>query len=446
MTRASSETPLFRASTMARMSAAAVIAIGLSGCMEGTPFPTGRSTFDPTRMNLVAGKPGTSADTSAIIADLSGRVSVLPASGPYAQVADAVLRDAKGTAKAELRVARLTAQAKSKNWLPQIGPRLSLTRLGDLAAELLISQTLWDNGAKRAEREAAAADVEVAAVSLSSEMNDTVAEGLKAYVNALKAREQAAVADRSVAKLAHFNEIMQIRVEGGLSDGSEARVLAQKLSEMQATAQADRDTAAAAMTQLQSMTAATLDGIAGMSDLALPEPLPGALSVAKSRAEAERAEAEAKMSRAGHLPKVGAEASLGSKAPDVGLTVGIDQMLGFGTKATLEALTAAREAAAARVARTEQQEDQDVAALRAKIAALEAKEARDGAVLAETGAGLEMFTEQYKMGRRTLMDLVSMYESYAQMAHSQAGLKYDIALIKLEIARKHGILVDGGTI
>ncbi|PYF11799.1 adhesin transport system outer membrane protein [Rhodobacter viridis] len=446
MTRKSSFAPLLRASTVARMSAAALIATGLSGCMEGTPFPSGRSAFSPATASLVAGKPGTTAETSAIIADLSGRVSVLPASGPYAQVADAVLRDAKGTAKAELRVARLTAQAKSKNWLPQIGPSLSLTRLGDLAAELLISQTLWDNGAKRAEREAAAADVEVAAVSLSTEMNDTVAEGLKAYVNALKAREQAEVADRSVAKLNDFNEIMKIRVEGGLSDGTEARVLSQKLSEMQATAQADRDTAQAAMTQLGSMTSAPLDGLVGMSDLALPEPLPGSLAVSKSRAEAERAEAEAQISRAGNLPKIGAEASVGTDAPDVGLTVGIDQMLGFGTKAQLEAVAATREAAAARVARTEQSDTQDIAALRAKIAALEAKEARDGAVVAETGAGLEMFTEQYKMGRRTLMDLVSLYESYAQMAHAQAGLKYDIALIKLEIARKHGILVDGGTI
>lgn len=446
MTRNGSFTPLFRALPVARMSAAALIAMMASGCMEGTPFPTGRSAFSPATASLVAGQPGTTAETSAIIAELAGRVSVLPGSGPYAQVAEAVLRDAKGSAKAELRVARLTAQATSKNWLPRIGPSLSLTRLGDLAAELLISQTLWDNGAKRAEREAAAADVEVAAVSLSAEMNDTVAEGLRAYINALKAREQAAVADRSVAKLGDFNTIMQIRVEGGLSDGTEARVLAQKLSEMQATAQADRDAATAALAQLRAMTAVPLDGLAGMNALVLPEPLPGPLSVTKSRAEAERAEAEAQINRAGHLPKLGAEARTGSGNSDIGLTLGIDQMLGFGTKAQLEAVEATREAASARVARTEQAEAQELAALRAKIAALAAREARDGAVVAETAAGLEMFTEQYKMGRRSLMDLVSMYENHAQMAHAQAGLKYDIALIELEIARKHGILVDGSNI
>ena len=57
-----------------------------------------------------------------------------------------------------------------------------------------------------------------------------------------------------------------------------------------------------------------------------------------------------------------------------------------------------------------------------------------------------MFTEQYRMGRRTLMELVNMYESYAAMERDQVGLKYDIARIKLEIAREHGILVDGSRI
>lgn len=446
MDRKSSPAPLLRASSLARIAAASLLAAGLSGCMEGTPFPVGRSPFNPSTDSIVAGKPGTTAQSSAIIADLSHRVSTLPASGPYAQISQAVLTDAKGSAKAELRVARLTAQAKSKNWLPQIGPSLSLTALGDLAAQILVEQVLWDNGAKRAERDYAAADVEVAAVTLSTEMNDTVAEGLKSYITALKARDQGAVADRSAAKIAEYDDIMRQRVEGGLSDGSEARILAQKLSEMQATAQADRDTATAAMTQLQSMTSRPMESYGTLNDLPLPEVLPDALSVKKAQAEAGRSEAEIKITRAGHLPTVAAQASAGTSDPDIGLTVGIDQMLGFGTAETLAALDATKEAATARIAKARQEDAQTVASLRAKLVALEAKEARDGAVVEQTGSGLSMFTEQYRMGRRTLMELVNMYESYAQMAHAQAGLKYDIALIKLEIARQHGILVDGSSV
>ncbi|MBK5945678.1 hypothetical protein CCR83_04230 [Rhodobacter veldkampii DSM 11550] len=441
MTRKSSAKPLLRASMMARISAAALVAAGLSGCMQGTPFP-----FNPSTSGIVPGRPGTTAQTSQIIAGLSGRVSALPASGPYAQVAHSVLVDAKGSAKAELRVARLSAQAKSKNWLPQVGPSLSLTSLGELAARILVEQVLWDNGTKRAERDYAAADVEVAAASLSAEMNDTVAEGLKAYITARKAAEQAAVAERSAARIGEYDHIMRQRVEGGLSDGSEARVLAQKLAEIRATAQADRDASATAMAQLQAMTAKPVEAISGLSDLALPDALPDALGVAKAQAEAGRIAAEAKMARAGHLPKLAAQASTGKGGPDIGLTLGVEQMLGFGTADTLAALEASNEAAKARIDKARQDDAQEVASLRAKLSALEAKAARDGAVVAQSGASLEMFTEQYRMGRRTLMELVSQYESYAQMARAQAGLKYDIALIKLEIARQHGILVDGSSI
>ncbi len=446
MTRKSSDLPLLRASAVARIIAAGLVAAGLSGCIGGTPFPTGRSPFNPSVGGIVPGKPGTTAQSSAIIADLSGRISALPAAGPYAQVAQAVLTDAKGAAKAELRVARLTAQAKSKNWLPQIGPSLSLTSLGDLATRILLEQVVFDNGAKKAERDLAAADVELAAVTLASEMNDTVAEGLKAYISALKAEDQGAVASRSAAKIGDYNHIMRQRVEGGLSDGSEARILAQKLSEMQATAQADRDAATAAKTQLQAMTASPVDGFAGLGDIALPAAIPEALTVKRAEAEAGRTAAEAKMARAGHLPTLSAQASTGTGGPDLGLALGVNQMLGFGTADTLAALEASNEAATARIGKARQDQQQSLAGLQAKLVALEAKQSRDAAVVEETGAGLEMFTEQYRMGRRSLMDLVNMYESYAQMAHAQAGLKYDIALIKLEIARQHGILVDGTSI
>ncbi|SOB95154.1 TolC family protein [Rhodobacter maris] len=430
----------------ARVVMAVALAAGLGGCMAGAPSPTDRSAVSTASMGLAAGPPGATAQSSVIIADLAARPSALPGEGPYAQVAQAVLRDAKGAAQAELRMKRLTAQAQSKNWLPEIGPSLSLTRLGDLAAQILVEQVLWDNGAKRAERDYAAADVEVAAVGLSSEMNDTVADGLKAYITALKARAQAAVAARSAAKIGDYNHIMRQRVEGGLSDGSEARILAQKLTEMQAVAQADRDSEQTALAQLGAMTGQSLAGLSGLGSFALPEPLPEALAVAEAKAEARRSVAEAEMARTGYLPTLSAQAKTGSGKPDVGLTLGLDERLGFGTGDAMAALEARKEAAAARVEKAGQDAAQDLVSLRAKLAALRAKAARDAIVVEETGAGLDMFTEQYRMGGRTLMELVNMYENYAEMARDQAGLTYDIALVELEIARRHGTLVAGSSI
>lgn len=430
---------------VARIAAMVALFAGMSGCTDATRIPPGRALFTPL-LGPDGHSSGTTAESSAIIADLSGRVAVLPVSGPYAQLAQALLNEAHGSAKAELRVARLTARAKSKNWLPKLGPAVSLNALGNLATQILVEQVLWDNGAKRAERDHAAADVEVAAVLLSAELNDTVAEGLKIYITLLKARDQSAVADRSAAKIASYDTIMRQRVEGGLSDPSEARILAQKLAEIQATAQADRDAAGSSQAQLQAMTARPVDEIGGLSTLFLPAIMPEPLSVKLAEAEKGREIAAARMMRAGHLASISAQASAGMGKPDLGLNLGVGQMLGFDTADNLAALGATEEAAGAKVEKARQDAAQELVALEAQARSLRAREARDGALLEETEAGLGLFTEQYRMGRRSLMDLVSMYESYAQMAHAHAGLKYDIALIEVEIARRHGLLVDGRSI
>jgi adhesin transport system outer membrane protein len=54
-----------------------------------------------------------------------------------------------------------------------------------------------------------------------------------------------------------------------------------------------------------------------------------------------------------------------------------------------------------------------------------------------------MFTEQYKFGRRSLMELVDMFETFTRMEREQASLKYDIAILGLQTARVRGLLVDG---
>lgn len=447
MTRESSRAPLLRATAAARILTAALITAGLAGCMGQDPGTSSRAPFSAASKGaLTPGKPGTTAQTSLIIADLSARRSALAPKGPYAEVAQAVLAASKGSAQAQLRVARLTAQAKSKNWLPQVGPQISLTSLGEVVTDIVFQQILFDNGAKKAEREFAAADVEVAAVTLATEMNQTVHDGLKYYVSGLKARDQAAVAEASTAKLGEFDRIMRARVEGGLSDMSEARVLGQKLAEIEATAAADRDAAATADAQLAALAGRSFDDLRGLGGLSLPGDPPAALSIRRAEGESARTVAEAKMQRAGYLPGLTASAGVGTGKPDIGVNLGTGQLLGLGTKDTLAAIEASKDVAARQIEKERQDAGLRIAALRAKLSALQAKEARDGALVAQTGAGLDMFTEQYRMGRRTLMELVNMYESYADMARDQAGLKYDIALIELEMAREYGILVDGSSI
>ena len=118
--------------------------------------------------------------------------------------------------------------------MPSIGPNVSLSSLCSLAASLILDQAIFDNGRRKAERAFAAADVEVAAVTLASDLNQRVYEGLKLYIEAQRADELSAVTETALARMRDFDRIMSVRVKGGLSDRSEYRVIAQKLAEMEA--------------------------------------------------------------------------------------------------------------------------------------------------------------------------------------------------------------------
>lgn len=414
----------------------------LSGCMNGSgPIAPGANG---TEIALAAqDKDDRGEQRSAIIDDLIARRSILPTTGPYAQVARAVLAANKGAAAADLRVARLKAEAKSTNWLPAIGPSVDLTSLGALAASILVEQVIFDNGKRKAERAFATADVEVAAVSLSDEMNARVDEGLGYYITAQRAKAQAGVSAKGVTRMQEYGRIMGVRVGGGLSDRSEERVILQKIAEMQAASSADQQAAISAMAELNAMTRVPLDGMSGISALKAPTGPSEPLSVLKSSGEGRRSVAEAKMARAGFLPSLTGSATLAKGGLTSGLNISTENGIGFGTGASLKAIEASEQAAAQRTESVRDDAQRQILGLERQIAVLKSREVQGAAVLAETETNLDMFSQQYKFGRRTLMELVGMFETFTSLERENVALKYDIALLGLQIAKLRGVLVDG---
>ncbi|RGP37574.1 TolC family protein [Pseudotabrizicola alkalilacus] len=417
----------------------------LSACLgEGMPgvtkmgFGAGKSPADPAAPVLSA----QGAVRSALIADLQSRRSVLPPDGPFAAVAAAVTEAGAGVAAAELRVAQLRAEAKARNWLPRIGPSANLTSLGALAASILLEQTLFDNGKRKAERAYAAADVEVAAVTLASGDNKRVYDGLKHYLTAERAREQAAVAARAVTRLTEFERIMALRVDGGLSDRSEQRVLSQKLAEMQASLVADRQAGLTAMAELTAMTTRDLSRLSGLQSLPPDQTVPEPLAVMRARGEAARTIAEAEMAKADMLPGLTASAAIGKGGVDGGLGLN-GGAFGFGSGAERAALNATGDLVGRRIAQAAEDTERRIIALQRDMQSTLSREAQGAEVLRQTGNNLTLFTEQYKVGRRTLLELVQQYESFARIEREQVALKYIATDLRLQIALERGVLVDG---
>lgn len=435
-----------------RLGSGLALALLLSGCMgDGSGAGVGMfRAADQANPATASAEGGTIRDAgdkaesrSAIIDQLADRQSILSA-GPFQQVADAVISGSSGAAEAELRVAMLKAEAKAKNWLPSIGPSVDLTSLGSIAASILVEQVLFDNGFKKAERAFAAADVEIAAVNLSSHMNRRVQEGLLHYITAQRAREQARLAETAIARMGEYERIVRGRMEGGLSDRSELNVVLQKTSEMQASLTADRNEIALAMAELNAMASHPLDGVSGLQRLPDDPGGPEPLSVLKAQGEGARNVAEAKMERAGHLPGIKATGSIGKDGLTGGLRVGADRLLGLGTGAQLQALEATGEVAEKREAEERQDAAKRLVALQKEIEALRTREQESAGVLEQTRASLDLFTEQYKVGRRPLMELVGMYESMSGQEREHAALKYKIAALRVKVAAERGVLVDGG--
>lgn len=410
----------------------------LAGCVGGGEGIASRMSLRPAE----AAGPKTDGG-SALISGLQARRSVLPLGGAYGKVADAVLEADAGAAAAELRIARLRSDARAKNWLPQLGPAVTLSSLNGLAAGLLLEQALFDHGKRKAERAYAAADVEVAAVSLSTDINQRVFEGLTHYVNAERARTQGAVAARATERLAGFADIMRQRVEGGLSDRSDMQVIAQKLSEMQATAAADHEAEVSAMAELAAMTAIPVDGLRGIDRLTVIGNTTEPLALVKARSEGARSIAESRIARAGLMPSLTAKADITSDGIDPGLRLGGSGLLGWGTKEELAALDATTDVVERRTAEAGETAERRIVALERQIAQYQSQLAKGNTVLAQTAGNLDLFTEQYKLGRRTLLELVGQYDSYARLERDQVSLGYGIALLELEIARDRGLLVDG---
>ena len=425
--------------------AVCVASLALSGCMKSEEDGT-VSRFLSKTPDAEAVARQKEAANSPIITELQARRSVLPQGSAYDQIARPVLAANSRAAESELKSARLRASAANKNWLPQIGPNISLTSLSDVVAQIIVEQVLFDNGRKKAERAFAKADVEVAAVNLADDTNDRVLTALSLYLDATEARERVELEQRTLKDMQHFEWIMNERVKGGVSDMSDLNIIRSKLSEINATLAAQNEAAATALAELNAMSTEPLNLVSGLSDLSVSTSDAAALDVLLAEAEKERDIAQATMDRAGFLPGVTAGGTLGDGGSGIGVNVTSDQLIGLGTGANLQAIEAEKEAAGRRVAQAQEDTNRALARLDQRASALARQVGEAATLTAQAKANLDLFQQQYDVGQRQVMDVVGVYETFAARQTAEVGLKYELALTRLEIARELGLLADGSQI
>ena len=385
-------------------------------------------------------------ERSGVISQLSDRRSLLPAGGTYDQIAKAVLSSNLAPAEAELRAAKLRAEAQSKNWLPTIGPSLSLTSLGDFVASLVIEQVLFDNGRKKAEREFSVADVEVAAVLLSQDTNERVYDALDLYLSAEEGRDIATQANIALKDMEKFRWIMEQRVAGGVSDLSDLSILNHKISEIKSDRRLGEEKAATAMAELEAMGAENSKALSGLSAVSVDPEITRDLSVLKAHAEKDRDIARAKIERASNLPGLKATATGISGSSDIDAALQTTGIFDLGTGARLKAVDATKEAASRKVDLAHESADRRLSTLEKTYVAAKRATGEAENLTRQAKQNLDVFQSQYEAGQRQIMDVVGVYETYARQKRSQIGHKYDAARAQLKMARDMGLLADGAEI
>lgn len=353
---------------------------------------------------------------SEIIQNLLNRRSVLD-NGPFAQVANAVLAANSRAAEADLRAAKLRAEARANNWLPSIGPNVSLTSLGAVVSTMVVEQVLFDNGRKKAERDYAAADVEVAAVTLAQDTNKRVLAGLELYISAQEASARANVNAAAMERMEHYAYVMSERVKGGVSSRVDAQIVTQKLNQMQADMASDQETAAGALSELSAMTATPITGVSGISTLNDGNVDRTPLTVMKAQAESTRMIAEATAARAGFLPSLAAGGTLGNGG-GIGLSVGSDNGLSLGTGAALGAIEEQKAAAAARVGQVQEDANRALRALEGELASLQRQETQAQSLATQASANFDIYSEQQKKKQASGLCQMSLASSRPKSAPS----------------------------
>lgn len=420
------------------------MAMLLSGCMQGMTGDGSLSErLSSARLGLASeqNEKTTTPEPSAIIQSLQSRNSAIRPGTAYATIAAATLASDARVAEVELRAARLRSAATDKNWMPSIGPAISLTSLGDMVANLVVEAVIFDNGKKKAERAMARAEVEVAAVSLVSDGNERVYEALDLYLTALEGGESQRLNREALLDMRRFRWIMNERVKGGVSDMSDLTILAQKIAEIESSMKDAQDKRDTSLAELSAMTDRDLSDLTGIGTLDMSAGNIETLGVVAAKVQSKRDQAAADMERAGNLPSIVATASGGSN--DVVGGIRTEGLFDFGRKDRNQALDAEEEALARRVKEAEETSQRKIRSYEAKLTAAQRAYQEAVRLSKQAKSNLDLFQSQYEAGQRQVMDVVGVYETFARQQHTMNTQRFLAAKYEVLIAREYGVLVAG---
>ncbi|MFO8125075.1 TolC family protein [Yoonia sp.] len=360
------------------------------------------------------------------------------------------MNNATRVASADLWAAELRVMAATKNWLPGITPSLSLDGLGAMVAQIAVEQVLFDNGRRKALREVAWAELEVAAVDVSIDANNRVHDALSLLVEAAYHAKEAAVAENAVLRMSALAEVVALRSDSGYGDPGDGSSIMLRLAEMRDRQASSSRRQARALNELERLAGRHPEALSGADEtieLGLVTEGLASLSVLRAAAERDRKDAEARASRAAMLPRIGLSGTMqrsdGETRSEVALLAGAEGVIGLGTRSAIAAQNARIAVAEQTLLQAKEDASRSMRRASADLLEMEASFDRMDSLIAMAHGTSSLYLAQFREGRRSIVEVVASFDTLWSLQSRKSQLWAEAERARLALGRDLGVLIDG---
>lgn len=443
---------LFRAGLLS-----AVVSMGLTGCaLMPTPEQTGQDVVEQTAEQDVSRPPVAEEVPPATLAP--SYVSLRPQT-PLATLAKDLdgVAISRSSAVQEVQAAQAELRARRFDLYPQIVPTASapLSGGGDASLGLSVEQMIWDGGRVRGRLTDAELKIANARLRAWRDRNETVSDGLRAYVELSRFEARLAAYASLRQALDDLADLLETRAAGGVADRGELLRMNVALQEVQrdvVTNMSDLRQARADLMRLLPPEArvtplTNLEAAASQCQRAWPDT--EAPQIALARVALARAEASKEITRAQRFPRVvlGAGSSYsqgGLSEPSVGIRLDASDFLGLGGRNTIEAANASVRAAEASYTLQQDETRSDLASIEEDYEGLRSDISLLRALQSQNEASLELYEEQLDAGSIPLTEGITLHREKADTRIAIIDVQADILLNCLRSSELRGILAPFG--
>ena len=356
----------------------------------------------------------------------------------------------------ELRAAQARFNAAKFDRFPKILPtaNYSLEGGGGTSVGVGVEQTLLDFGATKAKIESAELDIQEKRMNLWVDRNQTVFDGLSAYLEITRISNRLGVYKNLERELEDLNKLVRTRSSGGVADRGESLRVVSAQQEVQRGIIEDTSILNEAKSQLARLMTpdtevpkgSTLKKVEAMCRRnhqpgSLPEVVLAEINHAKTKMELRSAHSR-------KFPKIVLNAALNRAIPGVtfsptaGVNLDSSSLLGLGRKQTILAAEADLEGARLTLDRTRKSTKAELRQYDAEYQGLQASKRTLSSLISSKNETVSLYREQIEAGAMELPEGISFLRARADTQLLMLDVEADIIENCLTMALKRGALAQ----